>query len=1621
MFMQKTFKTVTRSINRYCSTILFGLSLSFLSVSNVHAIPAQVPLYLSQAATPIMMLNMSTDHQLYFKVYDDYGDITDTRPTIGGVANPNYLKNVGDGVADKTYVHGYDYYGYFDSKKCYIYSTANSRFEPSRVVDASANNVGYCNYNNGATVVTNEWSGNFLNWATMTRIDIVRKILYGGLRQPSKDTSTLTVLERAYLPSDAHAFTKYYDGADLAKLTPLFTSGVIPTGVTGSTDSGITFCNVTGEDDGQYSQTSTKAPLIRVAKGNYSLWASSERWQCRWGTGSGSASTLGKNGNKSGSTQIYAYDYAPVKGDTSKSLSVTGLNTEGEFVVRVQVCKDATLTEDNCRQYPSATYRNKPAGLLQIYGETNELNFGLITGSHGRNKDGGVLRKNVGNILDEVNADTDGTFKSVPAGGGIINTLNLLRMFGYSWSIGDAGSYSNTSTGGDSCTYGLSGFPNGNCSNWGNPQSEIYYESLRYLSGLTATPAFTWSGNEDNHYIAGLTHASWTAPVTNNNYCAPLSILQFNSSTNSYDSGSDSDYPGISGIGLADTAAMDAKTDEVGGFEGITNTFRFVGKIIGGTGTDVDQLCTAKKITALSKVSGTCPDSPRLEGGYGMVGLARYARDVGLKINGVTKWMDKNRYGNFTNPVRTYAVALAPSVPKVEVPVPGTTTGQKIIIQPACRNISNSPATNCAIVDFKVVDQTSNKLDDNPDFPETKNISASYGILYVSWEDSEQGGDYDQDMWGVIKYAITNSRVYIKTQVLAQSSTQPLGFGYILTGTKDIVSGNTSDGFHVHSGILNFQDGKECLNTDNNRCTCRLGTGSDTAFDICAGGSNQQKADIGGRKKAYAVAGSATTASFLPSPLYYAAKWGGYDSKFEQQNLANLDTAIKARDPSDSFFYATDPSALEVQLKTAFESISKDIRSAGGVATNNPRLSNDAFLFQTKFNTSDWSGELLALKFDTNGLLLRDSKGDPVVQTSTKDSGKMPINESNRTVYTNKLTPSPISNSSYPVDVVSLSWANLNSAQQNALRLSSEASDATYAVAKKRVDWLLGNAKDEQSDSNNAGVLRSRTSAVGARNILGDLVNSSPVYVGADDYNFSRLPAKVSTGQTYDDFVKTKAKLTPLIFVGSNDGMVHAFNASYKDTSGNIQTSNMFKEQYAYIPQIVFSLPASTLSTDTRLAKLSGTDYGRSGNPHKYIVDGPIVTSDVWIPDDVNNVVGVNSTGKWKTIIVGTLGAGGRGIYALDITDRAKPVVLFEFTDLTCKVAVTDPTTCSEANKYYPSLGYVLGAPVITQLPNKRFAVIFGNGDTTGTAATQKSSLFVIDIAAPFNPAFSKVIPTDNNDIAVAGIGLSAPEVLPNSIGQGMKVYAGDLSGNLWAFDLSSSNPDDWIKTTAHYLLFQAKDLNNVIQPIFAAPTIGYNLEKKSLMVYFGTGKYYETGDNVANAAPVHSLYAIADIGTTVLKGSLKPKGIVTGTSSTTPSFATRSEDLSKKPTWSTNNGWYLDLPSTGERITTTPVLIDDKVIFPTLVPSPDACVAGGNNWIMEMTATGVLPYKNKTVLDPTSNKYRNGLILGNLATGRKADGNGSALGSTTDGAIIEEKMSLEPGTTGRQSWRQLR
>lgn len=1414
--------------------INIGFLVGFLSVAITHSVnaaPSQDPLFLSNPVVPIMMLNMSKDHQLYYKIYDDFSDLD-------------------GGGEDTTYKNSYDYYGYFDSEKCYTYSTANNRFVPSRAVD----NTGYCNYTGGSS----EWSGNFLNWSSMTRIDSIRKILYGGLR--STDTATETILERAFLPHDAHSFAKFYNGDDLGQLTPFGDATAVPVGLLGVKETGITICNTTAGGTA-LSQNVTAAPLLRVAKGNYTFWASNERWQCRWNSEVSAA-----NSNNSTVTGVFAYDNSPINGNKLGTGSA-----DGEYHVRVEVCK-AGLEEENCYLYPSGN--KKPQGLLQKYGEIRDgsavakINFGLLTGTYSKNKSGGILRKTIGDMTSEINATTDGTFKNAD---GAIKTLNALRPYGYRYSDG---TYFG-GTGSDSCSWGLGSFTNGSCSNWGNPQAEIFLESLRYLAGKGSNAAFIESNTSKNDAsrISGLTEASWaTAPVTSANFCAPLNVLQFNASTTSYDGDDLTSASDIMGTGVT----VDEWTNKIAdaNHENLTGDF-----FIGSNGTTNDELCTKKSISNLSAVRGTCPDAPRLQGSYQIAGLAYYARTNDLIPNSVKG----------TQSVRTYGVALSPALPKVTIDVPNG-AGKKVTILPACRNKSISPESNCAIVDFKILAQSADK---------------TTGTLYVNWEDSEQGGDYDQDMWGVIKYAVTATKVVVSTDVVAQSTPNVMGFGYVISGT-------TNDGFHVHSGI-NGYSAYECSN-------CTSGNAE-----------NLRTYDVG-----------SDGASLLESPLYYAAKWGGYSDAFVDEvklakgtayTNADLLTAIKNGTP-ETYYFATDPRQLEESLEDAFRDVAKAIGSASAVATNSTRLSEGSYVFQAQFNSENWSGELNVFEFDADGNL-------PVTPNfSTEDANSMPRSGSGRTVYTIDANGG----------LGTFNWTSLTTAQKDLLKLTG---DVGYTQAEKRADWLLGNDTYETATDG----LRNRGTGA-SRVILGDIVNSSPAYVGAWDFRYNRLPVG---GSSYSEFVKLKKAKMPRIFVGANDGAVHAFQAP-------ITGAAQFTELFAYIPGIAFP----------KLAATAEADYGSKDNPHQFIVDGPITVGDVFID------------GNWRTIIVGTLGAGGRGVYALDVTDPT-PKVLWEL---------------SAAD--YPQLGYVMGKPLIVPMKNDRWAVVFGNGSSSGST----SSLFVVDIEAPKNTSYTKIL-----DVGV-GTGLSAPALLPNVIGQVEAAYAGDLSGNLWRFDLKGSGAGSW---KMDYLLFEAKDRNGNVQAITAAPTLGLNaLKDNSVMVYVGTGKYFDAGDNTASAVPEHSFYAIADIEDTVSRSSLFKKEL--NTSYGAPNSRNVKQDVAlppESPDWTVHNGWYLDFNDTaGERVTTKTLLLQDWLIFPTLIPSGLACEFGGRSWLMAVKAVGD---RSNGKSPPISNMLNEFLILGDVGFGQLgAAGKGAIVGSGTDATLLNIEAEYEAASEGRQSWRQV-
>ena len=1438
---------------------------------------SQTPLSLTTHVKPLVMLNLSNDHQLYFAAYNEYTDVDE------------------DGIVDRTYEHTFNYYGYFDSFKCYNYSSGV--FTP-----ASYSADKYCAGN---------WSGNFLNWVTMARIDVVRKVLYGGLR--STDSSTSTILERSYLPNDAHSWARHYNGGDLNQLTPFNPPSTAPTSlstnstaissgtgsrtfkssfattnvqvgdqmlaVSGATRmvgvvtgfnttskdvtinfsvapaiagsskdwtltnlsrTGLTFCNTTVASG--TSQSVTDPPLLRVAQGNYALWAANERWQCRW-----SEEKSASNANDVATSGHFANDRNPVKASV-------GLGSH-DYTVRVKVCDPALLGEEFCQQYPSGNY--KPSGLLQLYGDEDSLYFGLMTGSYVKNKSGGVLRKNIVSLQNEVNVATDGTFKTPSSGGSIIGTLNKLRIFGY--DHGD-GTYNSA----DSCSWGLSSFSDGKCTNWGNPQSEIFLESLRYFAGKAANSAFTFSGDDK---ISGLGLTSWSDPLSSSNYCSPLNIINFNASLASYDNdqlGGATDLPG--------GASASTLTDVVGAGEGIHGKSWFVGE----SGASTNQLCTPKSIASLGNAKGLCPEAPRLQGGYSLAGLAHlaYKNDMRLDLKDAQTIM-------------TYGVALAPGVPKIEIPKPGETKAA-VTILPACRN--SSVGGNCAIVDFKMVAQ---------------DLADGSGTFFVQWEDSEQGGDYDQDMNGILSYKITGSTLAVTTNTVAQSTGDAMGFGYVVSGTNN-------DGFHAHSGInnYNFSDSSGAPGCSN----CALSNNPSTAnYNLGSG-----------------------TAGVLEQPLYYAAKWAGYNKGL------NFPSDSKSWDKDadgkpDNYAFASDPSKLEESINEAFYKVADAAISASAVASNSTRLDNGTLVYQARFDSKRWSGELKAFPIES------DEKSD--AQGSLKPAIWMAENlipaHGSRKIYTFNPSAAPKGGS--------FVWDNLNASQQAALNDNPD----TPAVdndgkGAQRLSYLRGDRSNEDP-----GGLKFRVRT----NTLGDIVNSDPLFIGTQSFGFEKLPgAEGSSYKTFRESSGYKGR-SPMLYVGANDGMLHAFHAG----TG--------VEKFAFIPNAVYA----------NLSQLTGTSY-----KHLYFVDGAPRGSDAYVG------------GQWRSYLLGSLAAGGKSIFALDVTapdSFSASDIKWEFTDST-------------------DLGYTFSQPTIARLASGDWVAIFGNGYQS---ASHKAILFILNLAD--GTVLKKIDTGVGSSTAPNGLSTPVPVDLDGDRITDV-VYAGDLQGNLWKFDLSGSGSSQWGSAfksgSTPKPLYTARDGSGKVQPITARVAVGRHKDGGE-MVYFGTGQYFMADDNMVSAGgPIQSFYGIWDKKALI---SQTDRSVLQQQTITKETFGhgRNVRLVSKNPiNWASKLGWYLDLsyPAgsiTGERVVSMPLVRHGRVIFVTLIPSTLPCDYGGKSWLMEIDAVsgGRL---EESVFDLNKDREFNDK---DYVEGTPVSGLGSEQGIIKTPGIIEAGTTEYKYTTG--------
>jgi type IV pilus assembly protein PilY1 len=551
------------------------------------------------------------------------------------------------------------------------------------------------------------------------------------------------------------------------------------------------------------------------------------------------------------------------------------------------------------------------------------------------------------------------------------------------------------------------------------------------------------------------------------------------------------------------------------------------------------------------------------------------------------------------------------------------------------------------------------------------------------------------------------------------------------------------------------------------------------------------------------------------------------------------------------------------------------------------------FVYQSGFYASGWKGSLRKIPFilDANGMpnLSKTADWDAADILTGIGSSQAPVSSmEKRKVYTAR------AQATNGLTAVEFNWANLTSAQQSFLN-SSLPDSVNDGLGEKRLDYLRGGRLFEQNRQ--GGMFRTRG------NILGDIVNSNLVYIGA--------PVPGIRGNGYDQFYQSNKLRNRVIYAGANDGMLHAFDAD----SGI--------ELFSYIPSSLF--PA--------LSQLTRPDYSH----HPY-VDGMIAVSDARIAD------------TWKTILVSGMGGGAQGLFALDVTTPSSfgsgIGLLWEFTD-------SDDS----------EMGNLMGMPAIAKFRtgtangkpvHQYFAVIssgLNNYKDDGIGKFNSSGagvLFLLSLDKlpsekwELNKNYFK-FKTPIKDVTNPN-GLSTPALVVGVDGAVRYAYAGDLQGNLWRFDFSGELP--WLQAqNIDTPLFTAKDNAGNVQPVTTQPKVVF-APGGGYLVLFGTGKLIEEADKTPTSFRTQSFYGIHDTTTSqdkpISRNQLALRTLVKGSDG---ALLVKGDPFTYGTAEGGKRGWYFDFmdsDKTGERSVTNPVTAFGNLFFNTLILDNTLCEKSG-------------------------------------------------------------------------------
>jgi type IV pilus assembly protein PilY1 len=689
-------------------------------------------------------------------------------------------------------------------------------------------------------------------------------------------------------------------------------------------------------------------------------------------------------------------------------------------------------------------------------------------------------------------------------------------------------------------------------------------------------------------------------------------------------------------------------------------------------------------------------------------------------------------------------------------------------------------------------------------------------------------------------------------------------------------------------------------------------------------------------------------------------------------------------------------------LDEIFAAVASEANSIAGGAISTTRITNaGGLVYQAQFDPADWSGDVIAYPVSLNASATalniagaasspwRNAASQPVGAAGKLDD--MAAADRNIYVGSNSTDATPVFESSV------FTWAAAASSVKTALYNS--ATEAA-SLGEDRLNFLRG---DRTKEAGNAGgTFRKRSSK------LGDIINSGIAYVAA--------PTQRISDASYASFRTANLNRTKTLYVGANDGMLHAFNA---ETGA---------ELFAYIPSFVVP----------NLKALTSTTY-----THQSYVDGTPVAAEANL--------GSTSSADWRTVLVSGAGGGGQGVFALDVTDpnafnsgNGNGKILWEFTD-----------------KHDADMGNVIGRPQIVKInvdagggePNYQyFAVVAsgvnnqragdGNASTTGEPALFFLRLNKAKAAAwTLGSNYYKVkFPVNNTEIASGMVNFATRFGFSNELAF---IYAGDLQGNLWKLDFRSTAASSWTLNDLSFYkngsaaipMYVAKDgaVAQNRQPITMEPALTFG-PNRSIIVTFGTGQYLSVADN-SGPFKAQSVYALYDNNSNVNDTSSSPTAAIAGrgrlqAGTTTASAIEVSTFVWGRPTsdasMASRSGWYFDLYNstvTGERQISGSQVLAGKMVFGTVIPALNSCDNGtGNLYIVDLlSGDGTAAVSTVGILgEPfVATLGSNALTVSNSSGTRKETARNQII-TQGSGGLGTQPSVLTSESVGRLSWREI-